>query len=1449
LLAPVVWAATVGTHNVSGQTNVDITFFVGSDLHYGYVEGTNYSADVCRATLDCMNALPGQSYPAGAGGGTIAPPRGVLLIGDLTETGAAANWGAFTNDWGLNGERRLAFPVYEAYGNHDCRTPTVPEGIRARNPLRTGVSNLSTNGYHYSWDWDSLHLVCLNLFPGQTRDAYGSSDSRGSLSFLVDDLARNVGNSGRAVVIYHHYGFDSFGLDYWTNQQRSAYLQAIKNYNVIAIFAGHNHLVDYIPWQGLNTFNDGTVGKTLAGSGYVISFLVAHVTGNHLTVAERRLDGTWGNVFNANITTSLDPWIINNPVSTTAPVGSATTMVVEASGPNLNYQWFFNRTNAIDGATNSTLYLTNLGLSQSGDYFVLVTNSAASITSAVAVLTVFPPPVITASSQTRTNLAGTVATFSATASGFGPLSYEWLRNGVSLHDDGNIRGATAATLQIANVQPADAGNFVLTVSNPAGAAAATVATLVVEVPPPCAPVPPGLVGWWAGEGNANDLAGTNHGALLGDASASAAGKVGQAFSFDGTNGFVQIPDSPQLKPANLTIDAWVLFSALDSAGAGGSLPGQQYIVFKQNSGSTIFEGYHLGKTRTADGDVFSFIVSSASGQALTLQSATLVTTGVWYHVAAVRGSNFTQLYVNGQLEGQTNVSFPQDYGTNALFFGCSGQPYWDHKFAGMLDKVSLYSRALASDEIATIHTAGAAGKCQQAIITAQPESQTALVGSNVSFTVTALGPALSYQWFLRTAGLTVGAAASLLVRAHAATGTIQDVQHVVILMQENRSFDHYFGTLKGVRGFNDPNALVLPNRNTDFYQPINSSYVLPFHITAQCLNDVFHSEPSDYAAWHSGKWDQWIPAKGPATMAYYTRDDLPFYYALAEAYTICDEYHCSVLGPTYPNRLYLMTGTIDPNGVAGGPVTDNNLSQPYRWTTYPERLQAAGVAWKVYQQASDYYNLNALRWFTQYANAAPGSPLRVRGLTLVNNLLATFKSDVTNGTLPQVSWIIPPWSLAEHPPFPPASGEILTKQLLDILASNPSVYSSTVFILTYDEDGGFFDHVPSPVPPPGTTNEFVGGLPTGLGIRVPTILVSPWTRGGYVCSQIFDHTSIIRFLEQWTGVQEPNISAWRRQVCGDLTSAFDFTLADTNYPFLPPAPTVTCTTNITPTPPMPQIVPTQEAGTNLSRPRPYRINAFSFADCATLRLEITMTNAGTASAHFSIYANAYRIDGPWQYDVPAGSSVTDYFSASANGGRYDLTCYGPHRFHQRFAGNISTNCNLLNVEASLDPGTDSVTLAVQNATTTAVTFTIANDAQPGGPSTYLVLPGYAVTNTFPGALNADGTYHLTAAASGDPTFLREFAGDSDDTALGFSINAPPVVTNAPPVVSIPSISLSGANLILTYPLWASGYTLESATNFVSGSWTAVNAVPVTNGDNSVVTLPISDDAMYFRLRP
>ena len=142
------------------------------------------------------------------------------------------------------------------------------------------------------------------------------------------------------------------------------------------------------------------------------------------------------------------------------------------------------------------------------------------------------------------------------------------------------------------------------------------------------------------------------------------------------------------------------FSSLDSAITAGAPAGQQYIVFKQNSRSNSFEGYVLGKSRIGGSDIFSFVVSSSAGQSVAAQSLSLITTGVWYHVAGVRGPNFLQLYVNGQLEGQTNVSFPQDYGNLPLYFGSSGQPYKDSKLAGALDAVALYNRALSQSEIA-----------------------------------------------------------------------------------------------------------------------------------------------------------------------------------------------------------------------------------------------------------------------------------------------------------------------------------------------------------------------------------------------------------------------------------------------------------------------------------------------------------------------------------------------------------------------------------------------------------------------------------------------------------------------------------------------------------------------------------------------------------------------------
>jgi len=233
----------------------------------------------------------------------------------------------------------------------------------------------------------------------------------------------------------------------------------------------------------------------------------------------------------------------------------------------------------------------------------------------------------------------------------------------------------------------------------------------------CVPAPAGLIGWWPGDGGANDIAGAHNGTLNGGATANATGVVGTAFLFDGTNGYVSIPDSPALHPTNLTIEAWVRCDLLDTPSVPGiSYPGQQYIVFKQNTNFYNFEGFVLAKDRhpphLGTNDTWCFETTSVSGSNVFLESVTTVRTGVWYHVAGVRGSNYIQLYVNGQLEGQTNVDFPVGYGNFPLYFATSGQSYWDHKFAGALDEVALYNRALSASEIAAIYAAGRQGKCK-----------------------------------------------------------------------------------------------------------------------------------------------------------------------------------------------------------------------------------------------------------------------------------------------------------------------------------------------------------------------------------------------------------------------------------------------------------------------------------------------------------------------------------------------------------------------------------------------------------------------------------------------------------------------------------------------------------------------------------------------------------------
>jgi len=303
------------------------------------------------------------------------------------------------------------------------------------------------------------------------------------------------------------------------------------------------------------------------------------------------------------------------------------------------------------------------------------------------------------------------------------------------------------------------------------------------------------------------------------------------------------------------------------------------------------------------------------------------------------------------------------------------------------------------------------------------------------------------------------------------------------------------------------------------------------------------------------------------TMGYYTRADLPFYYALADAFTVCDAYFSSVIGPTDSNRLMGISATIDPDGVAGGPVVEtfgDRIAEygKLHWETMPERLQAAGVSWKVYNDRLSELALSPLPYFKSFNDpfSVTGAELVGRGLTPD---LDDFGQDIKANKLPSVSWIMPPLAECEHPAAPPGYGEYFIQSILSALVSNPAVWAQTVLFVIHDENGGFFDHVPPLTPPPGTEGEWLtgtlpaaaGGIngPVGMGFRVPALVISPFSRGGYVCSQMFDHTSVLRFIETRFGVDVPNLSPWRRSVTGDMTAALALSKPpDTSVPALPP---------------------------------------------------------------------------------------------------------------------------------------------------------------------------------------------------------------------------------------------------------------------------------------------------------
>src|SRR5437660_2584176 len=384
-----------------------------------------------------------------------------------------------------------------------------------------------------------------------------------------------------------------------------------------------------------------------------------------------------------------------------------------------------------------------------------------------------------------------------------------------------------------------------------------------------------------------------------------------------------------------------------------------------------------------------------------------------------------------------------------------------------------------------------------------------------------------------------------IARALTATpqcGQLSDIEHVVILIQENRSFDHYFGTYPAVLGFSDPNALPLNDGSgkTVFAQPGYpvagyEGHLLPFHFDTQrpnngeCVNDLDHSWGPQHRSWNGGAMDRFVTehladngsANGPNTMGYYRRQDLPFYYALADAFTICDRFHCSVIGPTDPNRLYSMSATLDPDGSNGGPLLEtlftNRLQKfgAFTWTTMPEQLQARGISWKVYGNPDGNFGDNVLFYFKNYQ---PNPQLAERAFA--PTFPGDFQADVAAGTLPQVSWVLAPLVQTEHPPAAVTDGEKAAYDVFSALTSNPAVWAKSALFITYDENGGFFDHVPPPTAPAGTPGEYLTASPLpseasgvagpiGLGFRVPMLVVSPFSRGGLVCHDTFDHTSML----------------------------------------------------------------------------------------------------------------------------------------------------------------------------------------------------------------------------------------------------------------------------------------------------------------------------------------------------
>lgn len=726
-------------------------------------------------------------------------------------------------------------------------------------------------------------------------------------------------------------------------------------------------------------------------------------------------------------------------------------------------------------------------------------------------------------------------------------------------------------------------------------------------------------------------------------------------------------------------------------------------------------------------------------------------------------------------------------------------------------------------------------------------------------------------------------AKAMAIPANNRTGTIKDVEHIVVLMQENRPFDHHFGTLSGVRGYADPRAVKinLPLKNgtgttpaSVFLQPagaantaagysvppgsvggpadgvdvlppfrVNPGSVSPGlkNIGGTYLPGTGHSWSGIHRAWNQGLYDKWAEIQGPVAMNYMTRDDVPYHSALADAFTVGDAYFCSVMGPTNPNRDYLFTGCIGnlnnlgsggTDGKGAGPVTYNGLSvngEYFVWKTYPELLQDAGITWKFYQDlagntfkpdfgdgtgnafAGNFGDATVL-YFKQYESSSPGSPLfqnACTGTQILNiipganakpkdwedwagHLFDDFRSDVESGKLPQVSWIVAPAGYTEHSDWPINYGAWYISQIFDILVRNPDVFAKTAFIINYDEADGSFDHIVPPSPPktPATgastvsiENEIVTTStpngPIGLAQRVPLLVISPWSKGGYVNSQVFDHTSVIKFIEKRFGVMEPNISPWRRAVTGDLTSAFDFANPDdkrgvkvpNTAHFLPSVDELAGGNVPTFIPTLSGVIlgiPPQEKGVRPARALPYELNVQAAVNPGNGTITLTFLNTGGATVVFHV-RSGNAADAVRDYTVEPGKSLPGTWTV---GSSYDLSVYGPNGFARYFKGSMGSNAAVLNVVSGYDKKNGgAIQWAITNAAAKQAEVSLI-DAYTGNTVQRFLQPQGMFTGSLP-LSHFYGWYDLIITVAGDQTFNYRLAGHVEtgrdsisDPALG-----------------------------------------------------------------------------------